>query len=134
MALSADTVLPILEGEYADHPVLASTKIYEGAVVSITAAGYAKGYAGTDTLFAGIAFRQADNSSGASGAIKVKVRRDVHYRQVTLASAAQADVGTALYASDDGTFTLTSTDNLLVGKVHAYVTTNTIIAKLEPST
>jgi len=134
MALTADAILPILEGEYAEHPVLNATKIYEGAVVSITAAGYAKGYAGTDTIFAGIAAKQADNSAGAAGAINVKVRRDPHFRQVTLASVAQSDVGTAVYASDDATFTLTAGSNLLVGVVHEYVTTNTCIVKLMPET
>jgi hypothetical protein len=133
MALAADVNLPILEGAYADHPVLNAVKIYEGAVVSITAAGYAKGYAGTDTLFAGFADRQADNSGGAAAAINVRVRRDVHYRQVKLSSAAQADVGDALYASDDGTFTKTSTSNLKVGTIHAFVGTDTVIVRVEPN-
>src|SRR6185369_17453548 len=110
MALAADVNRPILEGAFADHPVKGSTRIYEGAVVSITDAGFAVGYAGTDTLFAGFADRQADNSAGADGAVAVRVRRDVHYRQVTLAGAAQADVGDPIYADhDDGTFTLDAT-------------------------
>ena len=133
MALAKDTQLPVHEGSYADHPVLTNVKIYEGAVVSVDANGFAKPYAGTDTFFAGIARKQADNTGGANGAIKVQVRRDVHHREVTLASAAQADVGDLLYASDDGTFTKTSTSNLLVGRIHAFVKANTIIARFEPS-
>ena len=141
MALAADVVLPILEGAYADHAVAGSTKIYEGAVVSITAAGYAKGYAGGDTLFAGFADRQADNSAGANGAIKVRVRRDVHFRQVTLSGAVQADVGDAIYANDDGTFTKDATffvdpdtfNNLEIGKIHALVGPNTVIVRVAPN-
>lgn len=142
MALAANVNLPILEGAYADHPVKGSTKIYEGAVVSITDAGFARGCVpDTDTLFAGIADRQADNSSGADGAITVRVRRDIHFRQVTLAGAAQADVGDPVYAHDDGTFTLDATfdvdldtfDNLPVGTIHALVGADTVILRVAPN-
>lgn len=126
MALAKDTPLPIVEGFYNDYPVAVSTKIYEGAVVSMVAGtGHAKGYAGTDTVFLGIADRQADNSAGAAAAITVRVRKDKHRREVTLASVAITDVGAAVYASDDATFTKTSTSNLLVGKISRYVGTNT---------
>lgn len=132
MALTADIALPIIEGEYGDFPVLNAVTIYEGAVVSITAAGYAKGYAGTDTIFAGIAQRQADNSSGAAGAINVRVRRDVHNRIVTLSSVAQSDVGTACYASDDGTFTMTVGSNLLIGTIVGVEATDRAVVRMEP--
>jgi hypothetical protein len=141
MALAANANLPILEGAYADHPVKGSTRIYEGAVVSINADGYALGYAGTDTLFAGFADRQADNSGGVDGAIKVRVRRDVHFRQVTLAGAVQADVGSAIYANDDGTFTLDATydvgedtfNNLQVGTIHSLAGVDTVIVRVAPN-
>jgi len=129
MALALDTPRPFCEGDFGDHRVLNAVKIYEGAVVSITAAGYAKGYAGTDTIFAGIAVKQADNSSGAAGAITVKCRRGIFFAEVTLASAAQTDVGTTIYASDDGTFTLTSTSNLAVGVISRLAGTNLVEVK-----
>jgi len=132
MALAADVQLPIEEGIYNEIPVAATTKIYEGAVVSLSS-GYAKGYAGTDTIFLGIAARQADNSAGSAGAITVKVQQSVHYRQVTLASVAITDVGVAVYASDDATYTKTSTSNLLVGKIHRYVAANTCVIRFEPA-
>lgn len=133
MALSQDTTLPILEGDFADHPQETNTVVFEGAVISVTAGGFARPAVGTDPFFAGIAAAPSNNNPGAAGDKKVKVRRNIHFRQVALSGAAQADVGTALYASDDGTFTLVVTSNLLVGKVHALVGTNTIIAKLEPT-
>ena len=132
MALSADVQLPVLKGDFADQPVLASMTIYEGAVVSITAAGYAKGYAGTDTVFAGICDSKADNSLGSSADIKVKIRRDEHIRRVTLASVAIGDAGNAVYASDDATFTQTKGSNLRVGRIHAYIAANTCYIKVEP--
>lgn len=131
MALAADTILPIEEGIYNEIPVAATTKIYEGAVVSLSS-GYAKGYAGTDTIFLGIAARQADNSAGGAGAITVKVQKNHHYRQVTLTGVAITNVGAAVYASDDGTFTLTASTNLPVGKVSRFVATNTCVVKFEP--
>ena len=131
MALAKDVNLPIADGSYADHPVLNAVKIYEGAIVSITAAGYAKGYAGTDVFFAGIADRQADNSAGAAGDIKVRVRRDIHTRVMDLSGAALADVGDAVYASDDGTLTKTATSNLYVGIIEAFLSTGKVLVRVE---
>lgn len=132
MALSANTTNKILGGDYSDHPVHGSTHIYEGALVVIDADGYAIPLT-ADThngRFAGVAVAEADNSSGADGAINCKLRRGDFYAEMTLASAALADVGDALYATDDATLTKSSTSSTLLGKIAGYVTTNTIIAKL----
>ena len=129
MALSKNEPFAFKEGEYNDLPVLASTKVYEGAVVSVTAAGFAKGYAGTDTIFGGIAQAEANNSAGASGDINVQVRRGQFYGVVTLSSAADADAGDAIYASADDTFTKTSTSNLEVGKIVQVMATDKVLVQ-----
>jgi len=135
MAMTKD--VPAVEqlGEYADHPVVADTVIYEGALVTIDADGFATNLVGADaatTFLAGIAFRGVSNAGGASGAKMVKVRRGQRYYEVALSSAAQTDVGAVLYATDENTFTLTSTGAKAIGHVAQLAGTNKVIVRLEP--
>jgi predicted RecA/RadA family phage recombinase len=124
-ALSADSPLKVEEGDFNDLPVLTAVTIYEGSAVGLSS-GYARALVAGDA-FQGHAFEQADNTSGASGAINVRVRSGTYKLQVTLASVAVTDVGKDVYMSDDATYTLTQGSNSAVGKVHRYVTTNTCI-------
>lgn len=122
MALTADAPIKPLEGDLADYPVAASTKIYEGALVGIAAAtGYAINLlANTTDFFAGVAYRQCDNSGGAAGDKKVRVRRGNYgklYVQVAVTGATQAGVGDTVYATDENTFTMTASTNKPVGKL-----------------
>lgn len=125
-------------GELMDIPVLAATKIYEGALVAVDANGYAKNLAGTDPIFAGIAYQQADNSAGASGAIKVRVRRTIDggcplILVAPVASATLANVGDTVYASDENTLTLVSTSNKAVGVLSAFESASRCHVKLDPA-
>jgi len=125
MALSADTPRDYELGTINELPVKAATKIYEGAAVGDDASGYMRGLVAGDP-FRGFAQRQADNSSGAAAAINVKV---ITYGliKVTITGIAITDVGSPVYASADGTFTLTATSNSKIGYVHRYVAANTCI-------
>jgi predicted RecA/RadA family phage recombinase len=125
MALTADTPRVYELGDINSLPVKASSTIYEGSAVGITS-GYARALTAGDD-FAGFAERQADNSAVATdGAINVRVIAKGLAR-VTLASVAVTDVGSPVYMSDDGTFTLTQGSNSYVGVVYRYVTTNTCV-------
>lgn len=125
MALTADTPRIYELGTINDVPVKASTKIYEGAAVGLTS-GYARGLVAGDA-FMGFAQRQADNSAVAvDGNINCKVITK-GLIQVTIASVAVTDIGSPVYASADGTFTLTKGSNSYIGVVYRYVTTNTAI-------
>lgn len=125
MALSADTPRAYQLGDIIELPVKASTCIYEGAAVGLVS-GYARGLVDTDR-FVGFAIEKADNSAVATdGYIKVKVL--VRGRvKLTITSVAVTDVGSKVYVSDDGTFSLTSSPGELVGHVYRYVTTNTCV-------
>lgn len=124
--LAADKILPIEEGDYNDLPVIASDIIYRGAAVGIVSGtGYARPLAAGDK-FVGFAEATADNSAGAAGAINVRVLHRGKV-QVTVSGIAITDIGASLYASDDDTFTKTSSGNSLVGKVHRYVGANTCV-------
>jgi hypothetical protein len=105
--------------EYDDEnsiPVAASTKIYKGAMVGDNGSGYARPLVAGDP-FLGFALFQVDNSSGAAGAKRVEMKiKDRCVVAVTGASGV-GDVGDAVYASDDNTFTKTSTSNTYIGKI-----------------
>jgi len=125
MALSADTPRVYELGELNDVPVKASTIIYEGAAVGLTS-GYARGLVAGD-LFVGFAQRQADNSAVATDGninCKVVVRG---LAQLTITDVAVTDVGNPVYASADGTFTLTKSTNSYIGNVYRYVSANLAI-------
>jgi hypothetical protein len=125
MALSANVERIYELGNINEVPVKGSTTIYEGAAVGMTA-GYARGLnAGDD--FVGFAERKADNSDDSTdGAINCRViSRGL--AKVTLSGVAVTDIGKPVYASDDGTFTLTQSTNSYVGVVYRYVTTDTCI-------
>lgn len=124
--LATNTPLRHEVGNFNELPVAASTKIYQGAMVGLTS-GYARGLVAGDT-FVGHANAIADNSSGNAGDIKVQVLSGSYLLQVTLASVAVTSVGANVYASDNGTLTLSETTSL-VGKVARYVTTNTAVVR-----
>lgn len=129
MALSADTPRGYEQGDINSLPVKASSKIYEGSAVGLSS-GYARALVAGDE-FQGFAIELADNSATATdGYIRVKVR-DKGKMQITLTSVAVTHVGDSVYMSDDGTFTLDSSGNSLVGKVHRYVTTNTCVIEFK---
>lgn len=126
MALAADTPRIYELGTINELPVKASTKIYEGAAVGDDAAGYMRGLVAGDP-FRGFAERQADNSATATdGYINVRVITEGK-AELTITGIAITDVGKAVYASADGTFTLTEGANSHIGYVFRYVSSNTAI-------
>lgn len=133
MALSADTPRTYELGEINTLPVKGSATIYEGAAVGM-ASGYARGLVAGDA-FAGFAQRLADNSGSATdGNINVQVVSKGK-AQLTITGIAVTDIGKCVYASADGTFTLTEGSNSPIGVVYRFVTTDTCVVAFQmPST
>lgn len=110
-ALVSDRQTPHRASREFVFPVAATTKIYGGSLVCINSSGYAtKGAVSTTLKCLGIADAQADNSAGAAGDIKVKVKRgtfkfanSTSTDQITL-----ADVGASAYIVDDQTVAKTN--------------------------
>lgn len=128
MPLTQDTPRSYETGEINDLAVAASTIIHEGAAVGIVAGtGLARGLVAGDQ-FAGFADRACDNRLGAAGAARVRVREEGK-AQLAIAGLVATDVQKQVYASADGTFTLTATGNSLVGHVHRFVGTGVGIVK-----
>jgi hypothetical protein len=95
-------------------------EIFEGALVAVNAAGYAVN-AGDDAnaVVVGVADESKDNSGGSNGDQYIKVRRTGVFTFVAGFSAAQADVNTLCYATDNQTVDLaaTTTNDVLVGRI-----------------
>lgn len=110
-ALTQDRNTLRREGQQLEPPVAAATKIYGGAIVAINAAGYAvPGATATTLKSAGVAERRADNTGGAAGDIRVKLRKGVHVFANSAAADAIAltDIGSDCYIVDDQTVAKTS--------------------------
>lgn len=129
MALSANTPRAYDVGDYYNTlPVKASSTIYEGSAVGLTA-GYARALVAADE-FAGFATAKAVGGS-SDGDIRVTVKSRGRV-QLSITSLAVTDIGQTVYASADGTFTLTQTGNSKIGKVVRWISTGEGIVEFEP--
>ena len=122
MALSANIVRSYGWGNITQYPVLASQTIYEGSAVGLSS-GYARPLTAGDT-FLGFACGKVVEKTAVNGGAVVQVFK-AGIVDLTITSVAVTDVGKSVYASDDGTFTLTQTTSSYIGQVEKYVTTNT---------
>jgi len=103
-------------GDVNEFPMIATDIIYEGAAVGLDGSGNARPLVAGDK-FVGFAESKKDNSTGAAGALRVRVRRYGVVRLAVTGVAALTDVGALVYASDDATFTLTESTNSLIGRI-----------------
>jgi len=125
MALSADTPRVYELGDVNELTVAATVTIYEGAFVfALKADGTAvvASPAISTHAFAGIAIQGAT----AGNRVRLKDRGKV---QMPVTGASAASVGAIVYASDDGTLTLTASTNVPVGTVARHVTSTTCIVE-----
>jgi len=130
MALSANQEVDhYIDQELRTFKVAASAHVYKGALVSVKTDGYAHGLVAGE-LFVGIAYEEADNSSGADGAKSVRVYTLGDFDHA-LSGAAIANVGDAVYASADGTLTFTATNNSYVGVCIDVPSSGNIILRLD---
>ena len=119
-----------VDQELRTFRVKGTTKVYRGALVGLTTAGFARGQVAGD-LFAGVAYEEMDNSAGADGALAVRVQTLGDFEHA-LSGAVQASVGRPVFASDDGTLTFTAAGNSYVGVVQDFVSSGNIILRIDP--
>jgi 3D (Asp-Asp-Asp) domain-containing protein len=102
------------DGEVISYP-MAAVKIPKGALVNISAAGYATN--ATDAsgeTFAGVAYETVDNSAGSAGALSIRVETSGTFVFVDGGgNGAQTDVGVEFKVVDNQTVTDASTTNNL---------------------
>lgn len=109
-AQTQDRNTPQREALDFEFPMAAGAKCYAGSIGVISATGYlTKGATATGLKAVGVFQAQADNTGGAAGAIKGKVRRGC-FRFANLAAdlVALTDVGADCYIVDDNTVAKTN--------------------------
>lgn len=92
-------------GDVLDFPVKASTKCYQGGLAVLNAGYAAPGTAATGLKAVGRFEAEADNSSGAAGAISARIKQGTFKFTNSAAgdAIAQDDVGADCYIVDDQT-------------------------------
>jgi len=106
-------------------PVAANVRIFKGAALG-WASGYIRPLVAGD-VFAGFAQREANNLGGAAGAIDVEIESDYRIALDVGGITGTANLPALVYASDDNTFTTTSSGNSLIGKAMRYQDGKTIV-------
>jgi len=133
-ALSAETSYTARSGPKDSFGVAASTKLWAGALVCLSASGYLVSAADTAGLsFAGIAVRTVDNSDGSAADLDAEVYQEDQW-ELEGVGFAITDVGKKVYVVDDATIGLgDDVDNhILVGEIVKFVSSTLVWVKLMP--
>lgn len=101
-----------------NYPVLTGVTIYEGSIVVITSAGYAKpGVAETGDVCVGTALQTVTNA-GSSGSVTIQVAQGVFSHDVNGTAVTIADIGTLCYVYNDSTVTKSSSGATIAGSIY----------------
>jgi len=131
MALTANREVDhFVDQEIRRYPVAAGAHVYKGGLVGLNATGYARPLVAGDTCV-GLAYEEADNSAGVDGERHVRVYTIGDFL-VDLTGATRADVGKAVYATDDETLTFDLTSASFVGVCVDVPSSGQIILRLDP--
>lgn len=131
--LAADKPRTYQLGEIEEYPVIAADIIYEGAAVGENGSGYARPLVAADP-FLGFNIETADNAAGSAGDIRVKVKTRGRIVLPISGLAITANDRPPVYASDDDTFTLTSSGNTRIGHVSRWVSTGIAVVEFDAMT
>lgn len=133
MAVTENQIVKRQEGKRQLYPVAASTRIYEGTLVFLTAAGFADDDTETGVNgFCGIACEEENNSSGSAGDLSVEVWTDGVF-ELTGSGFAQADVGSLVYAEDNYVVGVSiSSASVPIGIVERFISSTKILVRINP--
>lgn len=112
--LTADLLIKERFSKRFAYGLKAGTRLFRGSIVALNAAGLAMrpGDAGAVAIV-GVSPELIDNIAGTDGAQMVQPRRGV--LQLVVPGATHANIGAAVYATDDSALTLTAGTNLRLG-------------------
>lgn len=102
-------------GNINELPIAGGQVIYQGAAIGCNSSGYAKSLENGD-IFAGFAEDNVNNSAGLDGDKKIRLRKKGAIL-LDVPGVGLSDIGRAVYAIDDNTFTLSSTNAVYIGKI-----------------
>tara|TARA_A100001391_G_scaffold192762_1_gene167294 strand:- start:642 stop:1055 length:414 start_codon:yes stop_codon:yes gene_type:complete len=111
-------------------PVGAAKTLPHGTMCFADSSGNAVPEAGGNQ-FLGVVEPRADNSGGAAGDIDVEYNRTGQF-QLTGAGFAAADLGKAVYATDNNTVSKTAADNSRVGTISEVISATQVMVDLDP--
>ena len=129
--LTTDTSRTYELGTTNALPIAANTRIYEGAALGDNGDGYVRPLQAGDP-FRGFADRHGDNTQGTEGERTIRIRKQGAI-VLSLPGARLSDVGKAVYASDDNTFTLESAGNTFIGRIARLDSIDTVIVDFHVS-
>lgn len=124
MATTANARIQRADSDKGHAAVAASLKIPQNGLVFRNSAGYAVNIvaSGANPLL-GLAAKEADNTAGAAGDIKVELWTEgVFTLGFAGATLTIADVGKKVFATDNDTLSLTSTSRTPVGVLREVLT------------
>lgn len=131
MAVTANQLIKRQDGCKGSAPVEESTHLYQGTLAFFNSAGYLDDdVASGANPFAGMMIAEADNSSGADGAINGEFWTDGDFPMVG-SGFTQATVGLDIYATDNFTVTTSSSGASFVGRCVGYVSSTVIIVQIK---
>lgn len=130
--LSAAVARTFEVGDHCDYGVRTAVAIYQGSAVGLipssTGAGYARQLTAGD-IFVGFAENDVPATTG-DGAALVRVRQRGKV-VLPITGVAVTDIGSAVYASDGDTFTLTASTNTHIGRVVRVNGTNSAVVAFD---
>jgi hypothetical protein len=134
MAVTANQVIKVQEGDRRSYPVEEATRIYQGTLVYVNAAGYACDVTATGVnAFVGIAVAEADNTDGADGAIEVEVYTEGDF-ELTGTFNSITDVGMPAYGDDNYAVVVAlGATSVRIGRVVRFVSTTKAIIAIQPN-
>lgn len=131
--LSADNNAKRKDGQFVEYKLVATDIIYKDSLVCNNTSGYLLPGGDTANLrFAGVALEQGANSTGAAGAVSIRVQKTGSF-EFAKASAVQADVGAAAYILDDQTVGTTSTNGIQCGYITELISSSKVRVRIDVS-
>lgn len=104
-------------GKRFRDPVAAATRIFDGSLVALNAAGNAIRAVPTATRVRGVAQEEADNTSGAIGDKTVEIARGPFlFTNDTTNAVTRVHIGANVYVVDDNTVGSASAGTIVAGK------------------
>lgn len=131
MALTANHDIDrFVDQELRSYGVAAGAHVFRGAFVELNAGGFLIPSSASGR-FVGIAYEEADNSSGSDGDASARVFTQGDFC-VPLVGATEADIGRIVCAIDDETATFSAQGATCVGFVQGIESAGRIILRLAP--
>lgn len=114
-----------------DVNIIAADIVYEGSAVGESSSSGTGRPLQAGDVFLGFCIAKTDNSTGSASAKQIRVRQKGTVKLAVTGVSGVADVGATVYASDDDTFTLSSTSNTAIGKIVRHVSSTTVMVRFE---